>query len=286
MSKRYATSPCIVVENLGKSVTENAINSLLYAKGIHIKSCLIKEASPGTCTATIELENASEVQKAIQVLNGITIIGNSVRAKQCHYQTSTVGPVGQSRHAAAPVRGIPSTATYPQFCASPIHTKTLSSSVKVTGLASNVTEAQLLQHFGSIGVIVASCKIMKQSSSKPYAYINFRDHNCAEMAAKALHKSTLDGNIIKVRLQGAESVSSGTSIKVTHLPLAVNESDVVEMFDKFGNILAIKIITSVPPHAFVTFSSLDEAKNAATCLNHQVLKGATIKVTVVSQQGK
>eukprot|EP00731_Ephydatia_muelleri_P036647 Em0298g1a len=116
----------------------------------------------------------------------------------------------------------------------------------------------------------------KPNSSKPYVYINFSNATCAEKAVKTLHMSQLEGSIIKVKHQGAETVN-GTAIKVTQLSLKVAESDRMTHCLQFGNIYSVKVINTQPPQAFVTFSNPVEASNAAMSLNHHQFMESMIK---------
>lgn len=290
----------VVVDNLEESVTADVIKKLLILKNIRTKAITMDmAASPGHYTARIELMDDSDTSKVVSALNGTKIFGGTVSAMRCDR-----GPSSGQRKQATRNRdcdsltlssGFSSTNNYfeeldvERFKRSvALCTKPLSSSIKVTGFAiGDITdlERKLRQHFSSVGAVV-SCKVMEKStSSKPYAYINFINSTCAKKAVKNLHMTELDGNVIKVKFQGAEPVN-GAAIKVTQLPLNVTESDLRTHCHTFGNILSVKVINSNPPHAFVTFSNSDEASNAALSLNHLQFMGTTIKVTVVSQQGK
>ena len=280
VTSHRAPSWCIEVNNLHEFATAGVVRGVLLTKAISPKTIIIEEmaASPGHYTAKIELMNDSDARKAVMALDEKLIFGETVSARHCYNGSQS----GKRKQAAA----TPIAANFKHFESPPVlPSKTLSPSIKVTGFASSITEATLRQYFSRAGQIL-SCKLMeKPNSSKPYAYINFGNAICAEKAVKTLHMSQLEGNIIKVKHQGAETVN-GTAIKVTQLSLKVTESDLMTHCLQFGNILSVKVINTQPPHAFVTFSNPVEASNAAMSLNHHQFMETMIKVTVVAQQGK
>ncbi|XP_070158166.1 sex-lethal homolog isoform X3 [Polyergus mexicanus] len=163
-------------------------------------------------------------------------------------------------------------------------------------LPQNMNEKELYSLFVTIGP-VESCRVMKDYKTG-YSYgFGFVNYAKAEDAAMAI--STLNGlQVQNKRLKVSFARPSGEEIKetnlyVTNLPRNITESQIDEIFNKFGNIVQKNILkdklTGLPRGvAFVRFDKREEAQEAITQLHGTIPEGGSepLSVKIAEEHGK
>ncbi|TGZ37556.1 Sex-lethal-like protein [Temnothorax longispinosus] len=163
-------------------------------------------------------------------------------------------------------------------------------------LPQNMNEKELYSLFVTIGP-VESCRVMKDYKTG-YSYgFGFVNYAKAEDAATAI--STLNGlQVQNKRLKVSFARPSGEEIKetnlyVTNLPRNITESQIDELFSKFGNIVQKNILrdklTGLPRGvAFVRFDKREEAQEAIAQLHGTIPEGGSepLSVKIAEEHGK
>ncbi|XP_029678888.1 sex-lethal homolog isoform X4 [Formica exsecta] len=163
-------------------------------------------------------------------------------------------------------------------------------------LPQNMNEKELYSLFVTIGP-VESCRVMKDYKTG-YSYgFGFVNYAKAEDAATAI--STLNGlQVQNKRLKVSFARPSGEEIKetnlyVTNLPRNITESQIDEIFSKFGNIVQKNILkdklTGLPRGvAFVRFDKREEAQEAIAQLHGTIPEGGSepLSVKIAEEHGK
>ncbi|XP_014474255.1 PREDICTED: sex-lethal homolog isoform X2 [Dinoponera quadriceps] len=163
-------------------------------------------------------------------------------------------------------------------------------------LPQNMNEKELYSLFVTIGP-VESCRVMKDYKTG-YSYgFGFVNYAKAEDAATAI--STLNGlQVQNKRLKVSFARPSGEEIKetnlyVTNLPRNITESQIDEIFSKYGNIVQKNILkdklTGLPRGvAFVRFDKREEAQEAIARLHGTIPEGGSepLSVKIAEEHGK
>ncbi|KAL6261303.1 hypothetical protein P5V15_008824 [Pogonomyrmex californicus] len=163
-------------------------------------------------------------------------------------------------------------------------------------LPQNMNEKELYSLFVTIGP-VESCRVMKDYKTG-YSYgFGFVNYAKAEDAATAI--STLNGlQVQNKRLKVSFARPSGEEIKetnlyVTNLPRNITESQIDELFSKYGNIVQKNILrdklTGLPRGvAFVRFDKREEAQEAIARLHGTIPEGGSepLSVKIAEEHGK
>ncbi|XP_020296740.1 sex-lethal homolog isoform X1 [Pseudomyrmex gracilis] len=163
-------------------------------------------------------------------------------------------------------------------------------------LPQNMNEKELYSLFVTIGP-VESCRVMKDYKTG-YSYgFGFVNYAKAEDAAKAI--TALNGlQVQNKRLKVSFARPSGDEIKetnlyVTNLPRNITESQIDELFSKYGNIVQKNILkdklTGLPRGvAFVRFDKREEAQEAINQLHGTVPEGGSepLSVKIAEEHGK
>ncbi|XP_011173966.1 sex-lethal homolog isoform X5 [Solenopsis invicta] len=163
-------------------------------------------------------------------------------------------------------------------------------------LPQNMNEKELYSLFVTIGP-VESCRVMKDYKTG-YSYgFGFVNYAKAEDAATAIN--TLNGlQVQNKRLKVSFARPSGEEIKetnlyVTNLPRNITESQIDELFSKFGNIVQKNILrdklTGLPRGvAFVRFDKREEAQEAIAQLHGTIPEGGSepLSVKIAEEHGK
>ncbi|XP_019885883.1 sex-lethal homolog isoform X3 [Ooceraea biroi] len=163
-------------------------------------------------------------------------------------------------------------------------------------LPQNMNEKDLYSLFVTIGP-VESCRVMKDYKTG-YSYgFGFVNYAKAEDAATAI--STLNGlQVQNKRLKVSFARPSGEEIKetnlyVTNLPRNITESQIDEIFSKYGNIVQKNILkdklTGLPRGvAFVRFDKREEAQEAIAQLHGTIPEGGSepLSVKIAEEHGK
>nr|XP_034185172.1 sex-lethal homolog isoform X8 [Osmia lignaria] len=163
-------------------------------------------------------------------------------------------------------------------------------------LPQSMTEKDLYSLFVTIGP-VESCRVMKDYKTG-YSYgFGFVNYAKAEDAATAIN--TLNGlQVQNKRLKVSFARPSGEEIKetnlyVTNLPRNITESQIDDIFSKYGNIVQKNIlkdkITGLPRGvAFVRFDKREEAQEAIARLHGTIPEGGSepLSVKIAEEHGK
>ncbi|XP_078042995.1 protein sex-lethal isoform X2 [Augochlora pura] len=159
-----------------------------------------------------------------------------------------------------------------------------------------MTEKDLYSLFVTIGP-VESCRVMRDYKSG-YSYgFGFVNYAKAEDAATAIN--TLNGlQVQNKRLKVSFARPSGEEIKetnlyVTNLPRNITESQIDDIFSKYGNIVQKNILkdklTGLPRGvAFVRFDKREEAQEAIARLHGTIPEGGSepLSVKIAEEHGK
>ncbi|XP_076652322.1 protein sex-lethal isoform X5 [Halictus rubicundus] len=163
-------------------------------------------------------------------------------------------------------------------------------------LPQSMTEKDLYSLFVTIGP-VESCRVMRDYKSG-YSYgFGFVNYAKAEDAATAIN--TLNGlQVQNKRLKVSFARPSGEEIKetnlyVTNLPRNITESQIDDIFSKYGNIVQKNILkdklTGLPRGvAFVRFDKREEAQEAIARLHGTIPEGGSepLSVKIAEEHGK
>ncbi|XP_060176595.1 polyadenylate-binding protein 7-like isoform X2 [Lycium barbarum] len=150
------------------------------------------------------------------------------------------------------------------------------SSLYVGDLHQDVTDGQLFDAFSEFKSL-ASVRICRDSStgrSLCYGYVNFVSPQDAIRAIEVKNNSILNGKVMRVSwsLRDPDARRSGKgNVFIKNLSDTVDNLKLQEMFQKFGNILSCKVVTSEDGkskgYGFVQFGSEESASAAIEKLN-------------------
>ncbi|XP_055808129.1 polyadenylate-binding protein 7-like [Solanum dulcamara] len=150
------------------------------------------------------------------------------------------------------------------------------SSLYVGDLHHDVSDGQLFDFFSEFKSI-ASVRVCRDSStgrSLCYGYVNFVSPQDAIRAIEVKNNSILNGKVIRVSwsLRDPDARRSGKgNVFIKNISDNIDNAKLQEMFQKFGNILSCKIVTSEEGkskgYGFVQFGSEESADAAIEKLN-------------------
>lgn len=157
----------------------------------------------------------------------------------------------------------------------------------VGNLDQTVTEDLLCALFGQMGA-VKSCKIIREASSDPYAFIEYASHQSAQTALAAMNKRLFLKKEIKVNWatspgnQPKTDTSQHHHIFVGDLSPEIETETLREAFAPFGEISNCRIVRDPQTlkskgYAFVSFVKKAEAENAIQMMNGQWLGSRSIR---------
>lgn len=157
----------------------------------------------------------------------------------------------------------------------------------VGNLDQSVTEDLLCALFGQMGA-VKSCKIIREASSDPYAFIEYASHQSAQTALAAMNKRLFLKKEIKVNWatspgnQPKTDTSQHHHIFVGDLSPEIETETLREAFAPFGEISNCRIVRDPQTlkskgYAFVSFVKKAEAENAIQMMNGQWLGSRSIR---------
>uniref|UniRef100_A0A336MPA8 CSON003062 protein n=1 Tax=Culicoides sonorensis TaxID=179676 RepID=A0A336MPA8_CULSO len=159
----------------------------------------------------------------------------------------------------------------------------------VGNLDQSVTESLLLALFGQIG-LVRNCKIIREtnSSTDPYAFLEFDNHQSAATALSAMNRRVFLEKEMKVNWatspgnQPKTDTSQHHHIFVGDLSPEIETETLREAFAPFGEISNCRIVRDPQTlkskgYAFVSFVKKAEAENAITAMNGQWLGSRSIR---------
>ncbi|PHU05190.1 Polyadenylate-binding protein 7 [Capsicum chinense] len=153
---------------------------------------------------------------------------------------------------------------------------TTPSSLYVGDLHPDVSDGQLFDFFSEFKSL-ASVRVCRDSStgrSLCYGYVNFVVPQDAVRAIEVKNNSILNGKVIRVSwsLRDPDARKSGKgNVFIKNLSDTIESSKLQEIFQKFGNILSCKVVTSEDGkskgYGFVQFGSEESANAAIEKLN-------------------
>lgn len=158
----------------------------------------------------------------------------------------------------------------------------------VGNLGSEVTEGIICTLFGTIGP-VKGCKIIRDSGSDPYAFVEYHNHQAASTAIAAMNKRSFLNKEMKVNWATSSAgnqpkidISSHYHIFVGDLSPEIETETLKEAFAPFGEISNCRIVRDQQTqkskgYAFVSFVKKIEAENAIQSMNGQWLGSRTIR---------
>ncbi|KAI0155425.1 hypothetical protein GGR52DRAFT_203930 [Hypoxylon sp. FL1284] len=230
--KRDRENTSIMVTNLPADVTQTAIRKYFREYG-HINNLDVrKEADGESNSALIEFKSAEDVQSAM--------------LRDMKY-------FGSNQIAVKPGAGL---------------------TLFVSNYPPTADDAYIRDIFKDCGeVFSVRFPSLKFNTHRRFCYVSFRDQ---ESASKATH---LNGKLIegKFRLQSKYSdpthkkdregaVAESREVRVKNVDSSANESDLRDVFSKYGKVSSVRVVTNVAGKhlgtAYVVFETKEEAKDA------------------------
>ncbi|CAA2958560.1 polyadenylate-binding 7 [Olea europaea subsp. europaea] len=161
-------------------------------------------------------------------------------------------------------------------------------SLYVGDLHQDVTDAQLFDVFSEFKSL-ASVRVCRDSSTRRslgYGYVNFISPQDAAQAIEVKNHSTLNAKAIRVMWshRDPDARRSGIgNVFVKNLSDSIDSVKLQEMFQKFGNVLSCKVVTSdygkSKGYGFVQFESEISANAAIEKLNGSTVGGKQMYVS-------
>jgi len=157
----------------------------------------------------------------------------------------------------------------------------------VGNLDTSVSEDLLCALFSQIGA-VKECKIIREPSNDPYAFVEFTYHQCAVTAWAAMNKRSFLEKEMKVNWatspgnQPKLDTSNHHHIFVGDLSPEIETQTLKEAFAPFGEISNCRIVRDPQTlkskgYAFVSFVKKSEAEAAINAMNGQWLGSRSIR---------
>ncbi|KAI6174590.1 RNA recognition motif [Aphelenchoides bicaudatus] len=157
----------------------------------------------------------------------------------------------------------------------------------VGNLDPSVTEEFIATLFGQIGRI-AKTKVIYDTSSEPYAFVEFADHHSASQALQAMNKRMLLDREMKVNwatqpgTQQKIDTSRHFHVFVGDLSPEVDNKALKDAFVPFGEVSDAKVIRDPQTlkskgYGFVSYPKREEAERAIEQMNGQWLGRRTIR---------
>ncbi|XP_073151128.1 polyadenylate-binding protein 7 [Henckelia pumila] len=160
-------------------------------------------------------------------------------------------------------------------------------SLYVGDLHPDVTEGVLFDAFSEFKSL-ASVRVCRDSStgrSLCYGYVNFIAPQDANRAVEVKNHSTLNGKVVRVMWshRDPDARRSGIgNVFVKNLSESIDSLNLKEMFQKFGNVLSCKVVTSddgkSKGYGFVQMESENAATAAIESLNDSMIGGKQMYV--------
>lgn len=129
------------------------------------------------------------------------------------------------------------------------------------------------------------CRDRKTNYSYGYGFVEYFTAEAAQQAIGRLNGHAVQNKFLKVALSREGEKVKGANLFITNLPKSVMESDLKEVFGRFGTIIQPKILrdprTGLSKGAgFVLFDKKPEAESALAELNGKEFPGYPEKITV------
>jgi len=170
-------------------------------------------------------------------------------------------------------------------------------------------DEEYLNHFFSEFGKTTSIKISRDLEPNPnseyahrgYGFVNFEDHETAKRAVDHLNNQPYEvGNGVFLRVERFKSKiqrqrddvyarkydqthkHNGVSLYIKNLDDSIDEGSLNDLFSKYGRTISTRVMRDKNGHSrgfgFVTFSNVEEARNAITELHNTTIWGKPLKV--------
>lgn len=256
-----------------------------------------KAAEPSQCIGIITFSSAKKAEETIVNLNGSKLGGrfplklsfeaNTEPQNQietvlsCHTQQAATNPTKATE--ACPLLQ----ECHPQF----------SDTIRVENLHLQISEEEVR---AMAGVPIVSCKLESTGPDSQQATLKLSRSSDSRTAIASIDgKNLLDQVVSATPLHPTPVVSESKHqvtcclplastfstneiviVKVTNLPPKISGKTLRKVFERHGRICAVELVTAIPPHALVSFYTLEEAETTSAKLNNTVLRERQIQVQV------
>lgn len=166
---------------------------------------------------------------------------------------------------------------------------TANSNLYVAGLPPSTSEEMMRQLFKEFGD-VASVRTFygKTPTSPSYGFVKFHRDSQALAALQGMNGRELNGHVMTVRLANNDTTGpgprnapppiapavGGTNLYVSGLPPDMDEARMKEMFQKFGNVVSVKLAREAriyKQYGFVHYTVPEEAEAAINGMNNRII---------------
>ena len=167
--------------------------------------------------------------------------------------------------------------------------------LKITNLDPEIEVSQLYDAFSNFGEIV-TCKIDgeiepdqdsygKRFISNGIGYVQFRHQEDADQALKDLQDVSINGRPVHIkrcsRFIHLTQNDTFTKCFIKHLPCFYNDSNLVELFKEFGNVISCHIEEaeeerSIQQRGIVEMSTHEESVRAIEGINGRMIEGSSL----------
>lgn len=165
--------------------------------------------------------------------------------------------------------------------------KVFKNSLRVTNLSPFANEATIDEVFGKIGKQTSYvCRDRSAYLSLGYAYVNYEDSNDSVKALKTLNYSMILGRRCRIMWASSNPFANNENgnIFIRNLDPSIEESDLYDIFVKYGDIVSCKIPTGKNDqpkgYGYVQFVESEAAQNAIKELSGAKLKDKVIFITL------
>ena len=164
----------------------------------------------------------------------------------------------------------------------------------VKGIPPEIKPREVFELFNKYGEII-SVKICEDEDGNllGYGYINYYSLDSAENAIKELNKKKIWGSVLEIghfqkKNERLQSNLGNNSIYIKNIPDKINESEIKDLFKKFGEITWSKVLSdnSGRKFAIIVFSSTESASKAKEEINDKKIDNNEIGLYVDLLQKK
>lgn len=171
----------------------------------------------------------------------------------------------------------------------------------VGNLAPAVNDTMLRQMFEGFGEILHATVLMDlvTGTSRGYGFVHFTNSMDSRNSAEEMNGKVIDGRSLVVRLRSEGPPQSkpryGTAepddckLYVAHLPTTISETGLRSLFEPYGEVREVKLITNrltgeVKGYGFVNMASAESAQAAIQGLNGYRIDGKILTVRIAGQR--
>ena len=164
----------------------------------------------------------------------------------------------------------------------------------IKGIPPEIKPREVFELFNKYGEII-SIKLCEDEDGNllGYGYINYYSLDSAESAIKDLNKKNIWGSVLEIehfqkKNERLQTNLGNNSIYVKNIPDKINESDIKNLFKKFGDITWSKVLTDNNGRKFaiIVFTSTENALKAKEEMNDKKIEDSDIGLYVDLLQKK